>query len=217
MPDSAKVDILIVDDLPEKVLVYRTILESLGENLVVAKSGSEALALILRGEFAVILLDVYMPEMDGMETAGLIRQRKKSAHIPIIFVTALADEARIAQGYALGAVDYILAPVNPEVLRAKVKVFVDMFRMARQVKRQAEERVALTEERTRREAAEEANRRLALRAAAPCWADCSMSSGRRPTRPGSPCPCWPMSPRWSCPCHSPMCRKTTSPGATKMA
>jgi signal transduction histidine kinase len=166
MPDSEKVDILIVDDLPEKVLVYRAILDELGENLVVARSGQEALAQILRQEFAVILLDVYMPTMDGLETAALIRQRKKSAHTPIIFVTAFADEVRIAQGYAHGAVDYILAPVVPEVLRAKVKVFVDLFRMTRQVKRQAEERVVLAEERSRRAAAEEANRRLALLARA---------------------------------------------------
>jgi signal transduction histidine kinase len=161
-----KVDILIVDDLPEKVLVYRAILDELGENLVVARSGPEALAQVLKREFAVILLDVYMPDMDGLETAALIRQRKKSAHTPIIFVTALADEMRLAQGYAQGAVDYILAPVNPEVLRAKVKVFVDLFRMSRQIKRQAEERVVLAEERTRRAAAEEANRRLGLLARA---------------------------------------------------
>jgi signal transduction histidine kinase len=161
-----KVDILIVDDLPEKVMVYRAILDELGENLVVARSGPEALAQVLKREFAVILLDVYMPDMDGLETAALIRQRKKSALTPIIFVTALADEMRVAQGYAQGAVDYILAPVNPEVLRAKVKVFVDLFRMSRQVKRQAEERVALAEERSRRAAAEEANRRLALLARA---------------------------------------------------
>jgi signal transduction histidine kinase/DNA-binding response OmpR family regulator len=165
MPDD-KVDILIVDDLADKVLVYKTILDELGENIVVARSGPEALAQVLRREFAVILLDVYMPEMDGLETAALIRQRRKSAHTPIIFVTAFADEVRIAQGYAHGAVDYILAPVIPEVLRAKVKVFVDLFRMTRQLKRQAEERVALAEERSRRAAAEEANRRLALLAKA---------------------------------------------------
>ena len=121
---------------------------------------------MLRQDFAVILLDVYMPDMDGLETAALIRQRKKSAHTPIIFVTAFADEVRLAQGYAHGAVDYILAPVIPDVLRAKVKVFVDLFRMTQQVKRQAEERVALAEERSRRAAAEEANRRLALLAKA---------------------------------------------------
>jgi len=167
MPDdSDKTNILIVDDLPEKVLVYRSILEDLGENLVFARSGEEALREVLRSEFAVILLDVQMPGMDGFETASLIRRRKKSALTPIIFITAFADEVRQAEGYAQGAVDYILAPVVPEILRAKIRVFVDLYRMTQQVRRQAEERIALAEERNRRAAAEEANRRLAFLAGA---------------------------------------------------
>lgn len=161
-----KVNILIVDDLAEKQLVYQSVLEELGENLVPAGSGAEALREVLRRDFAVILLDVNMPGMDGFETAALIRQRRKSAHTPIIFVTAFTDDMRQAQGYALGAVDYILTPVVPEVLRAKVKVFVDLFRMTQQVRRQGEERVALTEERLRREAAEESSRRLGFSARA---------------------------------------------------
>jgi signal transduction histidine kinase len=164
--DPDKTNILIVDDLPEKVLVYRTILEDLGQNLVVARSGEEALREVLRHEFAVILLDVQMPGLDGFETAAMIRRRKKSAHTPIIFITAFGDEVRQAEGYAQGAVDYILAPVVPEILRAKVRVFVDLFRMTEQVRRQAEERVALAEERTKRAAAEEANRRLSFLAGA---------------------------------------------------
>lgn len=164
--DPDKTNILIVDDLPEKVLVYRTILEELGQNLVAARSGEEALREILRQDFAVILLDVNMPGMDGFETASLIRRRRRSAHTPIIFITAFADEVRQAEGYAQGAVDYILAPVVPEILRAKVRVFVDLFRMTEQVRRQAEERIALAEERTKRAAAEEANRRLAFLAGA---------------------------------------------------
>jgi signal transduction histidine kinase/DNA-binding response OmpR family regulator len=164
--DADKANILIVDDLPEKVLVYRTILEELGQNLVVARSGEDALREILRGEFAVILLDVQMPGLNGFETAALIRQRRRSAHTPIIFITAFADEVRQAEGYAKGAVDYILAPIVPEILRAKVRVFVDLFRMSQQVRRQAEERVALAEERARRESVEEANRRLAFLAGA---------------------------------------------------
>jgi signal transduction histidine kinase/DNA-binding response OmpR family regulator len=164
--DPDKTNILIVDDLPEKVLVYRTILEELGQNLVIARSGEEALREVLRHDFAVILLDVQMPGIDGFETASLIRRRKRSAHTPIIFVTAFADEVRQAEGYAQGAVDYILAPIVPEILRAKVRVFVDLYRMSEQVRRQAEERVALAEERTRRAAAEEANRRLAFLAGA---------------------------------------------------
>src|SRR5678810_149623 len=102
------------------------------------RSGSEALREVLNREFAVILLDVNMPDIDGLETAKLIRQYKRSAHTPIIFITAYADEMQTAQGYSLGAVDYILSPVVPEVLRSKVAVFVDLFRKTQQVQRQAE-------------------------------------------------------------------------------
>jgi signal transduction histidine kinase/DNA-binding response OmpR family regulator len=157
-----RANILVVDDLPEKVLVYRAILEELEQNLIVARSGEEALREVLRHDFAVILLDVQMPTMSGMETAALIRGRKRSAHTPIIFLTAFADEVRAAEGYAQGAVDYITTPVVPAILRAKVRVFCDLYRMTQQVRRQAEERIALAEERSKREAAEEANRRLAF-------------------------------------------------------
>ena len=92
-------------------------------------SGEEALQLLLEREFAVILLDVNMPDMAGLETAALIRQRKKSRHTPIIFITAFADDVQTARGYALGAVDYILSPIVPEVLRTKVQVFVELFQM----------------------------------------------------------------------------------------
>ncbi len=153
-------NILVVDDLPEKLLVYRTILGELNQNLVTAGSGDEALRAVLAHDFAVILLDVNMPGMSGLETAALIRKRKRSAHTPIIFLTAFADEVRAAEGYAQGAVDYISTPVVPAILRAKVRVFADLYRMAQQVKRQAEERVALAEERSRREEAEAANCRL---------------------------------------------------------
>src|SRR5262249_39151376 len=125
-----------------------------------------ALKQVLRHHFAVILLDVHMPDMDGFETAALIRKRKKSAHTPIIFTTAFPDEVRAAQGYAHGAVDYILTPVVPEILRAKVRVFVDLFRMHQQVQRQAEERIILAEEQAKRAVAEEANRRSAFLAEA---------------------------------------------------
>ena len=100
-----------------------------------------------------------MPGMDGYETAALIRGRKRSAHTPIIFVTAYADELNTAQGYALGAVDYVLSPVVPEVLRTKVRVFVDLYLMTQQVRRQADERVALVQEQAARAAAEDATRR----------------------------------------------------------
>jgi two-component sensor histidine kinase/CheY-like chemotaxis protein len=129
MDSVERADILIVDDLPEKHLTYRVSLEDLGQNIVTVTSGEAALQLLLEREFAVILLDVNMPGMSGLETAALIRQRKKSRHTPIIFITAFADDAQTAEGYALGAVDYILTPIVPEILRAKVKVFVELFQM----------------------------------------------------------------------------------------
>jgi signal transduction histidine kinase len=151
-PEAGKVNILIVDDLPEKILVYKTILEDLNQNIITAHSGEEALKLVLKHEFAVILLDVNMPSIDGFETASLIRKRKKSASTPIIFLTAFTDEVNIAQGYASGGVDYLPTPVVPEVLRAKIKVFIELFQMRQQAAAQAEERA-------KREAAEDADRR----------------------------------------------------------
>ena len=135
--EQEKVNILVVDDLPEKHVVFRSILEELGQNIVSARSGQEALRYILEKEFAVILLDVNMPDIDGLETAGLIRQYKKSAQTPIVFITAYVDEVQAKRGYALGAVDYIPSPVVPEVLRSKVRVFVELFRMNRQLQVQA--------------------------------------------------------------------------------
>jgi two-component sensor histidine kinase len=129
MRNSKRVDILIVDDLPEKHLVYRASLEELDQNIVSVTCGEEALHKLLDRDFAVILLDVNMPGMSGHETAKLIRQRRRSRHTPIIFITAFADEAQTAEGYALGAVDYIMSPVVPEILRAKVKVFVELEQM----------------------------------------------------------------------------------------
>src|SRR5262245_33546201 len=150
MSAAEKINILVVDDLPEKLLVYQSVLEELGENVVVAHCGAEALKQVLRHDFAVILLDVNMPGMDGFETAALIRKRKRSAHTPIIFVTAYLDEVHAVHGYAHGAVDYIMAPVAPDVLRAKVRVFVELFRMHEQVKRQAQASVDLAEELAKR-------------------------------------------------------------------
>src|SRR5215216_7586296 len=149
-----KANILVVDDLPEKLLVFSSILEELGENLVMVRSGSEALREVLGREFAVILLDVNMPDIDGLETGRLIRQYKKSAHTPIIFITAYADEMQTAQGYSLGAVDYILSPVNADVLRSKVRVFVDLYQMQQRTRAMAEERVARARAEAARVAAE---------------------------------------------------------------
>ena len=165
VPDRA--NILIVDDRPDKLLVYETLLEELNQNVYTATSGDEALRHVLERDFALILLDVNMPGLDGLETASLIRARKKSAHTPIILVTAdYGDELRMGQAYSLGAVDYIASPVVPEILRAKVRVFVELFLLAEQAKRQAQERIALAEEKAAREAAERASRRLAFLAEA---------------------------------------------------
>lgn len=155
-PPKDKINILVVDDLPEKLLVLESVLAELHENVVIARSGEEALLQVLRHEFAVVLLDVNMPSMDGYETAALIRKRRRSAHTPIIFITGYADELHNAQGYSLGAVDFILSPVNPDILRTKVRVFIDLFRMAQEAKRHADERVALMQEQAARTAAEAA-------------------------------------------------------------
>jgi len=154
--EQEKVNILVVDDLQEKHVVFRSILDELGQNIISARSGKEALRYILEMEFAVILLDVNMPDIDGLETASLIRQYKKSAQTPIVFITAYVDERQAQRGYALGAVDYIPSPVVPEVLRSKVRVFVELFRMNRQLQQQAAAREALARSEAARAAAEEA-------------------------------------------------------------
>jgi signal transduction histidine kinase len=132
-----KISVLLVDDRPEKLLALEAILADLPLTLVRAYSGRDALRHLLQQEFAVILLDVNMPGMDGFDTAQLIRQRKSSEHTPIIFVTAYHDELFMSRGYSLGAVDYILQPVVPEILRSKVSVFVDLYRKNRIVREQA--------------------------------------------------------------------------------
>ena len=159
---AERASILIVDDLPEKLLVFRTVLEELDQNLVCVRSGQEALREVLQQEFAVILLDVNMPDIDGFETAALIRRYKRAAHTPIIFITSYADEMQTARGYSLGAVDYILSPVVPPVLRSKVQVFVRLFNMQRQIKRQADAETAFIAAEAARRVAEENDRRSAF-------------------------------------------------------
>jgi PAS domain S-box-containing protein len=132
-------NILIVDDRPDKLLALTAVLSDLGHNILTSSSGKDAIRLLLQHEFAVILLDVSMPIMDGFETAALIRKRDSSSHTPIIFVTAInATETHVTRGYSLGAVDYIFSPIVPEILRAKVLVFIDLFVKSQQVKRQSE-------------------------------------------------------------------------------
>ena len=159
-------NILIVDDRLDKRVVFRTILEELDQNIVTCSSGEEALRWLLDNECAVILLDVNMPGMDGLETAELIRSRRKSAHTPIIFITAFADEMHTARGYSLGAVDYILSPVVPNILRSKVKALVQLHRLNAELKKRADERVALAREQAARTAAEEQQRRASFLAEA---------------------------------------------------
>jgi signal transduction histidine kinase len=145
-PGSEPVEILVVDDRPDKLLAVESVLEPLGERLVRASSGDRALRHLLHADVAVILLDVHMPGMDGFETARLARERERSRQTPIIFVTAGDDEAQLPRAYALGAVDFIRAPIVPDVLRAKVAVFVELFRTRRALEREAERVRALNEE-----------------------------------------------------------------------
>jgi signal transduction histidine kinase/CheY-like chemotaxis protein len=130
--------ILIVDDKPDRVLALEAVLEDLGQRIVRAYSGREALRCALNDEFAVILLDVNMPDMDGFETASMIRQRPSSRHIPIIFLTAFGDEIHMARSYRMGAVDYIQIPVIPEVLQSKVSVFVELHQKTAQLRHQSQ-------------------------------------------------------------------------------
>jgi PAS domain S-box-containing protein len=129
-----RVNVLLVDDQPARLLSYRTILEPLGQHLVEAASGEEALARLMENEFAVILLDVNMPGLDGFETASLIHEHPRFEKTPIIFVTAVnvSDMDRL-RGYNLGAVDYVMVPVIPEILRSKVTVLIELFRKRREL------------------------------------------------------------------------------------
>lgn len=132
--------ILMVDDRPENLLALEAILSGLGHQLVKAHSGEEALKSLLIEDFALILLDVQMPGMDGFETAAHVKQRERTRHIPIVFLTAIDGAAHQAfRGYAAGAVDYLSKPFDPWVLRAKVGVFIELFESRRELSEQAEQ------------------------------------------------------------------------------
>ena len=161
-----RVDILIVDDTAAQRMAVESVLAELGENIVAVDSGREALRYLLDHDAAVILLDVNMPEMDGFETAALIRQRPRTRNVPIIFLTADTDELHAARGYSLGAVDYLFSPFLPDILRTKVRVFVELARMHAQARRHAEERITLAAEQAARAAAEANNVRLGVLAEA---------------------------------------------------
>jgi two-component system, sensor histidine kinase len=134
-----RVSILLVDDRPENLLALEAILEPLGQELIRANSGPEALKKVLEVDLSVILLDVQMPGMNGFEVAEIIKSRERSRTIPIIFLSAISKEdAYVFKGYSMGAVDYVFKPFNPDVLRSKVAVFVDLFLKQREIQRQGD-------------------------------------------------------------------------------
>jgi PAS domain S-box-containing protein len=142
-PEPGRPRVLVVDDDERNLLAIRTVLEDVGE-IVVARSGEEALRHLLKGEFAVILLDVYMPGMDGYETAQIIRSREQTKRIPIVFLSAVNKETEhLIRGYSMGAVDYVFKPVDSIVLQSKVAVFVDLFAMTKEIQRKARQEQAL--------------------------------------------------------------------------
>jgi len=155
-PPEDQVNILLVDDQPANLVALEAMLQGLGQNLIRAESGREALKWLLTHDFAVILLDVKMPDMDGFETAALIRQREKSKHTPIIFLTA-ADQSQTqaVRGYSVGAVDYMVKPVVPEFVRSKVAVFVELAKKTDLLRRQAH-MLRANEQAAREQAAEQA-------------------------------------------------------------
>ena len=135
-----QVNLLLVDDRPENLLALEAILEPLGQCLIRANSGPEALKHVLGEEFAAILLDVQMPGMNGFEVAEIIKSRERSRTIPIIFLSAInKEDAYVFKGYSMGAVDYVFKPFNPDVLRSKVAVFVDLYLKQREIQRQADQ------------------------------------------------------------------------------
>jgi len=154
--------ILVVDDEPANLTVMRGVLEGLGAEVETARSGAEALRFVLRRDFCAILMDVRMPDMDGYETAATIRQRQRSRRTPIIFLTAYSkEEAEVFRGYSEGAVDYVFKPVEPTILRAKVKVFIELYRQAEEIRAQAEAERRLLQENVRiRSEHDEAERQL---------------------------------------------------------
>jgi two-component system sensor histidine kinase/response regulator len=135
---ESRIKILLVDDTPENLVSLEAALAGLGEDLVMAQSGKEALRHLLNDDFAAILLDVRMPEMDGFETAELIRSRPRSRQIPILFLTGYRNEEHLFRGYDLGAVDFLFKPIVPEVLRSKVAVFVELSRSNAKLRQQAD-------------------------------------------------------------------------------
>ncbi|WP_223763557.1 ATP-binding protein [Corallococcus sp. AS-1-6] len=138
VPDAPRARVLLVDDTPSNLLALEAILEPLGQQVVSVRSGDEALKALLLDEYACVLMDVQMPGLDGLETARLVRTRERTRHLPILFITALSREAAyVTRGYEYGAVDYLLKPVDPDILRAKVSVFVELYLRGEKLRQQA--------------------------------------------------------------------------------
>ncbi len=147
MNTDPKVNVLLVDNEPANLIALEATLEYLGQNLVKAYSGTEALRYVLDQDFAVILLDVQMPGLNGIETAALIRERERSRHIPIIFLTGAVKTAEMMfKGYSAGAVDYLMKPIVSEVLRAKVEVFVELAQARQKLQEEIVERARVATE-----------------------------------------------------------------------
>src|SRR6185436_11534956 len=186
MSSDEKVNILLVDDQPSKLLTYEVILRELGDNLIKASSGKEALQQLLKNEIAVVLMDVSMPELDGFELASMIREHPRFQKIAMIFVSAIhLAEIDHLRGYEMGAVDYVPVPVVPEVLRAKVRVFTDLYRKSRQLERlnvnleqRVAQRTAELEASTTRLLESEQRRSLALAAGSMGSWDWDLATGK---------------------------------------
>ena len=182
MSGGEKVNILLVDDQPAKLLTYEAVLKDLGENLLKASSAQEAFQHLLRTDVAVVLVDVYMPDLDGFELARMIREHPRFQQTAIIFISAvLMTDLDFLRGYESGAVDYLPVPIVPEILRAKVKVFSELYRKSRQLEQLNRELEARVAERTAAleastiELQESAERlRLAFEAARMGWWDLSL-------------------------------------------
>ncbi len=190
---ETKAKVLLVDDRPENLLALEAILQGLDQELVTAESGEEALKRLLTDDFAVILLDVQMPGMDGFETAEHIKRRERTRHVPIVFLTAIDREPHHAfRGYSVGAVDYLAKPFDPWVLRAKVAVFLDLWEKNRQLQEQADRLktvvdAGLTNARLRRAALEKA-RAKAIETLTRAEAGAEQPELRRATRRRAPAP-----------------------------
>ena len=186
MDGDDKVNILLVDDQPAKLLTYEAVLKELGENFLVANSARQAFDHLLRTDVAVVLVDVYMPDLDGFELARMIREHPRFQQTAIIFISAvLLTDLDFLRGYEVGAVDYVPVPVVPEILRAKVKIFSELYRKSRQLERlnheleqRVAERTAALEASTEELRHKEERLQLAFDAAHMGWCDCDLDTGQ---------------------------------------